>query len=241
MSLYDQVKHRDREIAREHAGRDAYFSLSPTRVSLTRVLLHAARGALKGRVLDAGAGMTAYAPKLKNSVDEYIAVDIQHDPRLDAVGSVMQLPIQDQTFDGVFCSQVLEHVDDPQAALNEFYRSLKPGGAVVLSVPHLAYLHNEPHDYFRYTKHGLRVLLERAGFVDIEIQPAGGLLSFLGHIPSVIAKSLAKPIPGLNWMVCAFNAWYSHTVASVDAYIETRKIFALNYVAVARKPGAPHE
>ncbi|MDP8245115.1 MAG: class I SAM-dependent methyltransferase [Candidatus Hinthialibacter antarcticus] len=241
MSLYDQVKQRDREIAREHAGRDAYFSLSPTRVSLTRVLLPAARQVLRGRILDAGAGMTAYAPALKESVEDYVAVDIQSNPRLDAVGSVMQLPLRDEAFDGVFCSQVLEHVDDPQAALHEFFRCMKPGGALALSVPHLAYLHNEPHDYFRYTKHGLRVLLERAGFVEITIQPAGGLLSFLGHIPSVIAKSVAKPVPGLNWTVYAFNAWYSRAISYIDAYLEPRKLFALNYVAVARKPGAPHD
>ena len=117
----------------------------------------------------------------------------------------------------------------------------KRGGGIALSVPHLAYLHNEPHDYFRYTNHGLRVLLERAGFVDIEIHPAGGLLSFLGHIPSVIAKSVAKPVPGLNWLAYAFNAWYSRAIAMIDAHVETRKIFALNYVAVARKPEAAHD
>ncbi|MBZ0257721.1 class I SAM-dependent methyltransferase [bacterium] len=241
MSLYDQVKQRDREIAREHAGRDAYFSLSPTRASLSRVLLPAARKALHGRILDAGAGITAYAPALKESVEDYVAVDIQYHSRLDAVGSVMQLPLRDEAFDGVFCSQVLEHVDDPQAALHEFFRCMKPGGALALSVPHLAYLHNEPHDYFRYTKHGLRVLLQRAGFVDIEIQPAGGLLSFLGHIPSVIVKSIARPVPGVNWLVNVVNAGYSKAVAFVDAKVEPRKLFALNYVAVAHKPEAPHD
>lgn len=241
MSMYDRIKQRDKEIARRHAGRPRYFSLSPTRVSLTRVLLPMAQSHLSGRCLDAGAGMSAYAPSLKKWVDDYVAMDVQPDPRLDAVGSVMQMPWRGESFDCVFCSQVLEHVPDPEAALREFHRCLKPGGRVTISVPHLAYLHNEPNDYFRYTRHGLRVMLERAGFVDIDIKPAGGLLSFLGHIPSVLLKALFQPIPVINHIVFSLNSVYSHLVAWIDARVETRKIFALNYVAVARKPEAPHE
>lgn len=236
MNFYDWIKRRDRGIADDSAGSNTYFSLSPTRWSLYRVLHPLLPRTLHGRCLDAGAGRMAFALMAQNHVDEYMAMDIQIRPGLQLAGSVMEIPLQDASLDSILCLQVLEHVPDPERALHEFFRCLKPGGVLLLSVPHLAYLHNEPHDYLRFTKHGLRVFLERAGFRDIEITPAGGLLSFLGHIPSMLVKSIFAPIPFLNHLAFFLNSLYAKSIAGLDAHIEKRKIFALNHVAVARKP-----
>lgn len=237
MNLYDRLKTRDSQIADQTAGGGDYFTLSPTRASLARVLPPAIQKHIRGVCLDAGAGRMAYRRLLAPRADEVVTLDWQPRPGLDIAGSVMELPLRDECLDSVLCSQVLEHVPDPAAALREFHRCLRPGGALVLSVPHLAYLHNEPHDYFRYTKHGLRVLLERAGFDTVSIEPAGGLLSFLGHIPSLTAKAAFARIPVLGACVMAANRVYSQAVAWADARFDPRKLFALNYVAVARKPG----
>lgn len=236
MSLYDRIKQQDRDLANRQAGGDAYFSLSPTRYSLTRCLLPRAKAHLRGVCLDAGAGVLAYSPVLREQVDVYLAMDIKPNSQLSAQGSVLNLPLQDECLDSVFCSQVLEHVPNPQQAFHECFRCLKPGGTLVLSVPHLAYLHNEPHDYFRYTPHGLRVLIETAGLDVVEIVPAGGLLSFVGHIPSVVLKALFASIPVVGSLALWLNQLYTKFVVWADERVETRKLFALNYVAVVHKP-----
>jgi len=236
MSFYDWLKRRDRASADRLAGDEYYFSLSPTRWSLYRALRPRMSQYLRGRCLDAGAGRMAFACQVDKQVEDYIPLDLQLRPGLKIVGSVLDLPLRDVTLDSILCLQVLEHVPDPERALREFFRCLKPGGTLLLSVPHLAYLHNEPHDYFRYTRHGLEVLLRRAGFGIVEIQPAGGLLAFLGHIPSMVAKALFFGIPGINRLAVRLNSGYSKLVCWIDERVEKRKLYALNFIAAARKP-----
>ena len=145
---------------------------------------------------------------------------------LDVIGSILELPRLENSFDdSIFCSQVLEHVPDPERAVREFFRVLKPGGFALISVPHLGYLHNEPHDYFRFTRHGLRALLQRHGFEVLTVTSAGGLLSFLGHIPSVVFKALLFPVPGITRIFLHANTLYSKGVVWLDERVEKRKIY----------------
>ena len=71
---------------------------------------------------------------------------------------------------------------------------LKPGGKAILSVPHLVWLHNEPHDYWRFTGHGLRRLAEKAGLRLVSVEPVGGLICFLAYAPSTAALALLWPV-----------------------------------------------
>ena len=164
MGLLALIKRIDSEIADAYAGTPWYFSLSPTRLCLTATLFPLLEKYVHGCCLDAGAGRSSYESVLRNKAQEYYSIDIQKRPVLSVQGSVLKLPVRNGSIDTVFCSQVLEHVPEPETALREFYLCLKPGGILLLTAPHLAYLHNEPHDYFRYTKHGLRFLLEKNRF-----------------------------------------------------------------------------
>jgi len=51
------------------------------------------------------------------------------------LGDIEDLPFEDETFPGVLCTEVLEHVPDPDTALKEIWRVLKPGGLLIGSVP----------------------------------------------------------------------------------------------------------
>ena len=124
-------------------------------------------------VLDVGCGNKPYADLFNDCT--YIGANystIDADP--DIVADAMQLPIAAQTVDLVFCSQVIEHVPRPWKLVEECFRVLRPGGWLVLSAPFYWPLHEEPHDYFRFTRYGLKYLVLSAGFSECRIECDGG-------------------------------------------------------------------
>ena len=72
-------------------------------------------------------------------------------------------PAEHDRFDVVICEQVLEHVPNPVRAVRTLRDLCEPGGHVLVSTPFLIRVHPYPGDYWRFTKDGLRVLLEHAG------------------------------------------------------------------------------
>jgi SAM-dependent methyltransferase len=130
------------------------------------------------RVLDAGAGEGQYARHFARQ--RYCGVDLGVGDaswdysKLDVVADLERLPFGDSAFDAAVQIVTLEHVREPGRVLVEMARILKPGGRLLMAVPHEWEVHQAPHDYFRYTRFGLEYLLERAGMEAIEIRPAGG-------------------------------------------------------------------
>jgi SAM-dependent methyltransferase len=68
----------------------------------------------------------------------------------------------------------MEHLKEPSLFLSECYRILKTGGWLFITLPFMWQVHEAPYDFFRYTRFGLGYLLEKNGFVDIEIQESTG-------------------------------------------------------------------
>lgn len=77
----------------------------------------------------------------------------------------------DQRFDLVICMYVLEHVYDVTTAVANLHRAVRPGGRVLVAVPHLYPYHDEPIDFWRFTEHSLRLLF--GDFSHVEIAHAG--------------------------------------------------------------------
>lgn len=129
-------------------------------------------------VLDAGAGECAY--KIFFSKQEYKAIDLGvgennwNYNNLDYMAPLDRMPIEDNTFDAIICTQVLEHLELPYESLLEMNRVLKPGGKIYITVPMSQDEHQVPYDFFRYTSYGIESLLTRAGFKNITIRPFGG-------------------------------------------------------------------
>ena len=120
------------------------------------------------RVLDAGAGEGQYNGFFRDH--RYIGVDFALGDAnwdyssLDAVADLHALPFRDECFDACFNIVTLEHVREPACVLREIARTLKRGGRLLLVVPQDWEVHQSPHDYFRFTRYGVRYLLENAGF-----------------------------------------------------------------------------
>lgn len=72
-----------------------------------------------------------------------------------------------EEFDVAVVSEVLEHCHSPTAALSNLRGSLSCGGLLIVTVPFAFPIHDAPVDYFRFTRHGLQMLLH--DFVDVAV------------------------------------------------------------------------
>lgn len=135
---------------------------------------------IKGVVLDVGAGSFDRYSDLF-SCEKYLRVDIDPKNKPDIVASAENIPLGDRSVDSVVSTQVLEHVKEPEAAIYEFYRILKPGGYVLATVPQWGELHEQPNDYYRFTNFGIRYLFEKVGFRVIELEQRGGFFSVMAQ------------------------------------------------------------
>ena len=189
----------------------------------------------KSRILDAGAGERKHAKYFAKC--RYFGIDLAvGDPdwdykKLDAMADLTALPFPDNCFDACINIVTLEHVREPGCALREIARTLDPGGRLLLIVPHEWEVHQSPHDYFRYTRHGIAYLLSQAGFEKFTINPVGGyfrlmsrrllngLQFFPGLLMPIAALFLAPPALLLPW----FDS------------LDRERNFTLGYICVAQK------
>jgi SAM-dependent methyltransferase len=187
------------------------------------------------RVLDAGAGEGQYAHYFARH--RYAGVDLAVGDagwdysRLQAVADLTALPFASASFDASINIVTLEHVREPSRALEEIARVLKRGGSLLLAVPHEWEVHQAPHDYFRFTRHGIQHLLEQAGFQRIRIDPVGGFFRLL-------ARRLASGLqffPAPLMPVAALLLGPPALVLPVFDFLDRERNFTLGYICTARK------
>jgi len=144
--------------------------------------LRACRAWARGRLLDIGCGNQPYRELFAPVIREYVGLDREWQERFpDVMGDVLHLPFPAETFDTVLMIQVLEHVPDPASALSEVRRVLKPGGRVILTAPQYWRVHEEPHDYYRFTQFGLVHLAQRNGLRVLCVKAQGGAWTLAGQ------------------------------------------------------------
>jgi len=148
-----------------------------------------ARGASESEpgslILDAGAGECRHARLFEHAryfaTDNGIGDTSRWDySRLDFLSDIEKLPVPDRSMDVVLNINVLEHVADPAQVLRECHRVLRPGGRLLLVAPQSWLMHQAPHDYYRFTRHGLEHLLAKAGFTVVMLDAVGGTFWNLG-------------------------------------------------------------
>jgi len=141
---------------------------------------------ISGKTIDIGCGTKPYKDLLAPYVTEHIGVDYEetfHDKsNIDLFGTAYSIPAKESSFDSAICTAVLEHLSEPEEALRESFRLLKKGAYAIYSVPFIWHLHEEPNDYFRYTKYGLKHIFEKSGFQIIEINPLSGFWVTFGQL-----------------------------------------------------------
>ena len=180
----------------------------------------------KGILCNLGCGEAPYRAFFEQYVDRYIGIDWSkslHAIHADIVADLnAPLPMASEFADTVVSISVLEHLCAPQIMLGEACRILKPGGILILQVPWQWWIHEAPHDYFRYTPYGLRYLLTQAGFRDITIEPQSGFFSMwvnkLNYFSlrawgeRIAAASLAGPSLSDAALVSGASEWRPHSI-----------------------------
>ena len=176
----------------------------------------------RNRVLDYGCGMGfSYQRQLVASVGEYCGADVSdvaiEETTRKGLGALKirddsTIDVPEASFDGAVCSEVMEHLYDPLAAAKELFRVLKPGGTLVMTVPHFGYFAwrlrvlllarvwdepESPENPFKgvhiryYSMRHARNLLKYAGFQKISVHRFDRCnIWHLGHVFGTLGRPL---------------------------------------------------
>jgi SAM-dependent methyltransferase len=195
-----------------------------------------------GSLLDIGCGNKPYESWMNGKVTEYVGCDIVQSSsnRVDYLCPANNIPLENERFDTIFSSQTIEHLEDYQGMVNEAFRLLKSEGYFILSGPFYWHLHEEPYDFYRFTKHGFKYVLEESGFEVCEIRPNGGAWATLGLVinhtfgfSNPHANKIAK---GIKYLFRKLRIYI--LVNRIFSYLDSKDfnpINTINYVVVAKK------
>lgn len=190
-----------------------------------------------GRLLDIGCGTKSKTALVADFVDDYIGLDhitTPHDPsQIDVYGTAFNIPARDSTFDSILCTAVLEHLERPQRAICEACRVLKPNGHALYTVPLFWHLHEQPRDFFRFTRHGLAHLFHTAGFAVVEITPLSGFFVTFGTEWNYYLSRFSRK--SIKWMIHAAIAMNNKILPWLDQTSLRDERFTWMYIAVVRK------
>ena len=184
------------------------------------------------RVLDLGGRVQPYRPLLAGS-PQYIAVDVQPSEVVNVIGDAHALPFADGTFDLVLCTQVFYGLANPFVAASEIHRILEPGGTALLSIADAGPVEG-PADFWRFTQHGIMILLR--DFADVEIVSDGGAAASMLRTVN-LWLTYQRP----SWLRKTMNSSIVPVLNAVGGGIESVRRrtgvsrFAVNYSVRARK------
>lgn len=155
----------------------------------------------KGKLLDLGCGNVPMFEFYKDYVSNVICVDwgsSLHDlSHLDYECDLnKKLAIEENSFETIICSDVLEHLHNPENLFLEANRLLKPKGFLLLNFPFLYGIHEVPYDYFRYTEFAIRRFAEGNKFKIVKTYSYGDLIDVLEHA----LLRILKLIPYSGWV-----------------------------------------
>ena len=194
-------------------GRLLYFlrRFADLQVSSLAPHLRAWLATRQGKVLEVGCGAQPYRHWLAPGC-AYQGLDWQSSQEVfgyrapdTAYYDGGEFPFAEQSFDHLYCNEVLEHIFEVDGFLAQCGRVLRPGGELFLSVPFQARYHYIPHDYWRFTPAALERLLAQAGFDEIKVVNRGGDVTVAAYkCLSLVYRWLAGGAAAKLWgLLCA--------------------------------------
>ncbi|MFQ5718240.1 MAG: methyltransferase domain-containing protein [Acidobacteriota bacterium] len=198
----------------------------------------------RGHLLDLGCGKVplheAYRPFIQSSTCVDWQNTLHPNDLLDhECDLTQQLIFEDNSFDTIILSDVLEHIPRPMFLWSEMGRVLRPGGKILLNVPFYYWLHETPHDYYRFTEYALRRFAHASGFTTVVLVPVGGAPEIVADIT---AKNLVRFLPRTGGHLAAAVQYATRVLLKAHVVKRlselTGKRSPLGYFMVAEKNGS---
>jgi SAM-dependent methyltransferase len=154
---------------------------------------------LTGTIIDVGCGAQPYRPLISKHAT-YIGIDTAEAKTAFGYETPDTLyydgftwPLGSQCADAVLATETLEHVPEPEQFIGEAARVLRENGLLILTVPFAARWHFIPFDYWRFTPAGLRKVLSRGGFTNIEVYARGNALTVASYKLLAVLTTFVLP------------------------------------------------
>jgi SAM-dependent methyltransferase len=204
---------------------------------------------VEGRLLDIGCGNRTLERYLPNTCS-YIGLDypktvnLGYQGKPSVFGDGQNLPFASASFQCITFLDVLEHIPKPSLAIDEAWRVLSPAGILVIQVPFLYPLHDEPYDFQRWTCHGLEKLCQSGGFEVTQIHARNTPIATASALLTIaLAKSMVDALTGrrlsvlLTPLIAMLIALINSLAFLADAILPASDMMPSSYLLIARKSG----
>ena len=178
--------------------------------------------------LDLGSDKCPYRSLLESRGYSVKTLDLTLENGADYAGTAEDTGLPSESFDLVLCTQVIEHCMNPWKALAESRRILKPGGALIVSAPHVWFFHPHPTDHWRFTQEGMAHLCREAELEPVTLLAQGGsvltlcqVLNFLAY--GVLGRAGAPLYAALN------------VAAAIGDRLAPNQLFCHNFACLAQR------
>lgn len=187
-----------------------------TRVPLERQLVAEVGNLNLGRVLFVGSGGRMETLMRGMTCESFFTIDIDARRMPDRVMSVTAMDFPKDSFDTVFLAEVLDHVVEPWKVDEEIQSALVAGGRLIVTTPFQYPIHDQPHNYYRFTEFGLMQMFP--SFEVVSLRFRAGFLQTLTAVGSRLVRhsGLAFTI-GLAFVACGIV--FSPLLRALDHFL----------------------
>jgi len=199
-----------------------------------------------GIMVDVGCGLKPYRKNFAPFVEKYYGTEYSPTSGYmgnlaDAAADAAAMPFASESVDTILCTEVLEHVPDPEKVISEFARMLKPNGIVITTAPFFFPIHDS-FDFFRYTDTGLAEIMKRHGLSIEKIEPLSGTGLTISMLINMYIFDLGfmwtkwlypiglvlRPLLWLLILIVNYCGWIAEKILP-------SKQMAFNHLTIARK------
>lgn len=199
-----------------------------------------------GVLLDVGCGIKPYEKLYSPYVEQYIGLEYSPESgyrgnKADFCADAAELPLADESVDTILCTEVMEHVPNPEKTIAEFARVLRRGGTIIVTAPFVYPIHDK-YDFFRYSPDGIATIMKRHHLTVEEVKPLSGtattlaaMINFYWYEAGFLWTKWLYPIgllfrPVLLLVCCVINI-----VGGLAEVIVPSKAMSFNHLTIAGK------